>query len=194
MNPHATRSSYYPMWSLSDESLLTGLASGDRRSATAFVRRYQKRVFGLAFSILGDRQAAEDAAQETFVRAWRHAGAYDPRRGGVSTWLLTIARNVSVDMLRMRRHEPVDPEALLMQVNAGMSDSDEAARTDEVLELRRALSQLPRHQTRALVLAAFYGRTGREISEIEGVPLGTVKTRIRTAMMKLRVALEAIDD
>jgi RNA polymerase sigma factor (sigma-70 family) len=182
------------MWSLSDESLLTGLASGDHRSATAFVRRYQKRVYGLALSILGDRQAAEDAAQETFVRAWRHAGAYDPRRGAVSTWLLTIARNVSVDMLRMRRHEPVDPEALLMQVNADKSEPDEAARMDEVIELGRALAELPKQQTRALVLAAFYGRTGREISEIEGIPLGTVKTRIRTAMMKLRVSLEAIDD
>jgi RNA polymerase sigma factor (sigma-70 family) len=182
------------MWSLSDESLLTGLASGDHRSATAFVRRYQKRVYGLALSILGDRQAAEDAAQETFVRAWRHAGVYDPRRGAVSTWLLTIARNVSVDMLRMRRHEPVDPDALLMQVNAGRSEPDEAARMDEVIELGRALAELPKQQTRALVLAAFYGRTGREISEIEGIPLGTVKTRIRTAMMKLRVSLEAIDD
>jgi RNA polymerase sigma factor (sigma-70 family) len=177
------RSSYYPMWSLSDESLLTGLASGDHRSATTFVRRYQKRVYGLAVSILGDRQAAEDAAQETFVRAW-----------GPPTWLLTIARNVSVDMLRMRRHEPVDPEALLMQVNAGRSEPDEAARMDEVIELGRALAELPKQQTRALVLAAFYGRTGREISEIEGIPLGTVKTRIRTAMMKLRVSLEAIDD
>jgi RNA polymerase sigma-70 factor (ECF subfamily) len=94
----------------------------------------------------------------------------------------------------MRRHEPVDPEALLMQVNAAKSEPDEAARMDEVIELGRALAELPEQQTRALVLAAFYGRTGREISEIEGIPLGTVKTRIRTAMMKLRVSLEAIDD
>jgi RNA polymerase sigma-70 factor (ECF subfamily) len=97
------------MWNLSDESLLAGLGSRDRDAAAAFVRR----VFGLTLSILRDRGAAEEAAQETFVRAWRHASAYDPRRGTVAAWLLTIARNVSINMLPARRFDPIDPELLL---------------------------------------------------------------------------------
>src|SRR5918912_462152 len=98
---------------LSDESLLAGLGSGDPDAAAAFVERFQRRVFGLTRSILRDRGAAEEAAQETFVRAWRHASAYDPRRGTVAAWLLTIARNVSINVLPARRFDPIDPEVLL---------------------------------------------------------------------------------
>jgi len=101
------------MWSLSDESLLAGLGSGDPEAATAFVRRFQARVFGLALTMLGDREAAREVTQETFVRAWRHAGAYDPRRGRVASWLLTIARNVAHDSRRLRRDEPLDPQAIM---------------------------------------------------------------------------------
>src|SRR5690606_26961612 len=97
------------MWSASDEALLAGLASGDADAATAFVRRYQARVFGLALTMLREREVAEEVAQETFLRAWRHAGAYDPRRSGVATWLLSITRNLAIDRLRMRRTDPVDP-------------------------------------------------------------------------------------
>ncbi|HEY2640667.1 MAG TPA: sigma factor, partial [Streptosporangiaceae bacterium] len=84
------------MWILSDEALLAGLGSGDPEAAAAFVDRFQRRVFGLTLSILRDRQAAEEAAQEAFVRAWRHASTYDPRKGTVAAWLLMIARNVSI--------------------------------------------------------------------------------------------------
>src|SRR5919197_1650231 len=98
---------------LSDEALLAGLGSGDPDAAAAFVDRFQRRVFGMTLSVLRDRQAAEDAAQEAFVRAWRHAAAYDPRRGTVAAWLLTLARNVSINMLPARRFDPIDPELLL---------------------------------------------------------------------------------
>lgn len=178
------------MWSLSDESLVAGMASRDAQAVTAFVRRFQGRVFGLAVTILADRQAAEEAAQETFVRAWRHADAYDARRGAVATWLLTIARNVSIDMLRVRRQEPVDPEIMLTMIGA---DPGETSYEDKD-RVRNALRTLPAEQRRALVLAAFYGRTAREISEMDEVPIGTVKTRIRTAMSKMRTALEVTDD
>src|SRR3954454_15413703 len=82
---------------LSDEALLAGLASGDPDDAAAFVRRFQRRVYGLACTILHDDDLADDAAQEAFLRAWRHAVGYDPRRGRVAAWLLTIARNVAID-------------------------------------------------------------------------------------------------
>lgn len=184
------------MWSLSDETLLAGLGSDDPESAAAFIRRFQGRVFGLTLTILSDKQDAEEAAQETFTRAWRHAAAYDPRRGGVATWLLTIARNVAIDMLRMRRYDPVDPELVL----AMQGPSDERGpeewqvAADESQRVRRAIAMLPDEQKTALVLAAFFGRTAREISEMEGIPIGTVKTRIRTAMLKLRAMLEVRDE
>jgi RNA polymerase sigma factor (sigma-70 family) len=179
---------------LSDESLLAGLGSGDPDAAADFVRRFQRRVFGLTFSILRDRVAAEEAAQESFVRAWRHASVYDPRRGTVAAWLLTIARNVSINMLPTRRFDPVDPEVLLaLEAKRPPEDVIEGQVVEAEL-LREPLARLPRDQRRPLVLAAFYGFTAREISELDGVPLGTVKTRIRSAMLKLRSQLRVPDD
>src|SRR5947199_9763151 len=92
-----------PSDALSDESLLAGLGSGDRRAASAFVGRFERRVYGLALTVVGDRVLAEDVAQEALTRAWRHAEAYDPRRGSVATWLLTITRNLAIDAIRLRR-------------------------------------------------------------------------------------------
>ena len=182
------------MWNLSDESLLAGLGSGDPDAAATFVRRFQRRVFGLALSVLRDRGAAEEAAQESFVRAWRHASAYDPRRGTVAAWLLTIARNVSINMLPARRFDPVDPEALLAMEAERPSERGAEPRVEDRELLREPLARLPADQRRALVLAVFYGFTAREISELDGVPLGTVKTRIRSAMMRLRSQLRVPDE
>lgn len=178
---------------LSDESLLAGLGSGDPDAAAAFVRRFQHRVFGLTLSILRDRGAAEEAAQEAFVRAWKHASAYDPRRGAVAGWLLTIARNVSINMLPTRRVDPIDPELLAVQANGSVGSSPEDRVVNSEL-LRQALARVPEDQRRALVLAVFYGFTAREMSELDGLPLGTVKTRIRSAMMNLRAELGVSDD
>jgi RNA polymerase sigma-70 factor (ECF subfamily) len=182
------------VWKLSDESLLAGLGSGDRDAAAAFVARFERRVFGLTRSILRDRGAAEEAAQEAFVRAWRHASAYDPRRGSVAVWLLTIARNVSINMLPARRFDPIDPEVLLAM--EASKPRDEAASSQEIGSepLRAALRRLPEEQRRVLVMAVLYGYTAKEMSELDGLPLGTVKTRIRSAMMKLRAELGVSDD
>lgn len=185
------------MWNLSDESLLAGLGSGDRDTAAAFVARFQRRVYGLTVSILRDRGAAEEAAQEAFVRAWRHASAYDPRRGTVAAWLLTIARNVSINMLPARRFDPIDPEVLVaMEARRPREDGNEGDETRVVDSepLREALGRLPEGQRRALVLAVFYGFTAKEMSELDGLPLGTVKTRVRSAMMKLRSELGVPDE
>jgi RNA polymerase sigma factor (sigma-70 family) len=182
------------MRNLSDESLLAGLGSGDPDAAATFVRRFQHRVFGLTLSVLRDRGAAEEAAQDSFVRAWRHASAYDPRRGTVAAWLLTIARNVSINMLPARRFDPVDPEAVLAVEAQRPPERGTEARVEDRELLREPLAQLPADQRRALVLAVFYGLTAREISELDGVPLGTVKTRIRSAMLKLRSQLRVPDE
>ncbi len=179
------------MWSLSDEALVAGLAAGDASAATAFVRRYQARVFGLAVSMVGNRAIAEEIAQEAFTRAWRHAGAFDARRGRVSTWLLAITRNLAIDHLRAKRTEPLDPDSIreaesALWVTAAVQPGADPAPS----ELRESLAALPDEQRRALLLAALFGFTAREIGEIESIPLGTAKTRIRTATQKLAAAEE----
>ena len=179
---------------LSDEALLSGLGTGDADAATAFIRRFQSRVYGLVLMIVRDEGTAEDVAQETFVRAWRHARTYDPRRGRVITWLLTIARNLAIDVVRVRSAEPLDPDVVVTKLQrAGFASgpADEGFPPDERERVRRAMSDLPREQRRALFFAAYGGRTAQEISEIEAIPLGTAKTRIRTAMLRLSDSLES---
>jgi RNA polymerase sigma-70 factor (ECF subfamily) len=175
----------------SDEALLAGMASGDSRAATALVRRYQKRVFGLAYSVVGDVATAEEVAQEALLRVWRHAAVFDARRGAVSSWVLTITRNLAIDALRMRRSTPVDPDDFVMmtQMSHENSPEDAAMVADGAPAVRAALASLPDEQRRALVLAAVYGRTAVEISESEQIPLGTAKTRIRAGLQKMRAAL-----
>ena len=141
--------------------------------------------------MIGDPSGAEDIAQEAFVRVWRNAETYDPRRGSVATWVLTITRNLAIDAMRLRRAQPTDPDTMLVLAGAAVESSPEdvAAIRSEVDSVRRALRELSHDQRRALVLAAFYGRTAREISQSEGIPLGTAKTRIRDGLTKLRAAL-----
>lgn len=179
------------MWSVSDDALVAGLAAGDSDAASAFVRRFQRRVFGLARTIVPDDRAAEDVAQEAFLRAWRHAAAYDPRRGSVVGWLLTITRNLAIDAVRVRRPAIFDPAVLMgFDSDSGeRSPHDLAQLGDDTARLRAALMRLPEEQCRAIVLAGLLGYTAREVGEIEDIPLGTAKTRIRTALQRLRVAL-----
>ena len=177
---------------LSDEGLLAGMALGEQAAAVTFVRRYQRRVFGLAYSMTGDTGVAEDVAQEAMLRAWRHAPVFDPRRGSVASWVLTITRNLAIDALRLRRAVPTDPDDFAAAaLRSNEHDPEDAVRRGDVRELvRGGLEALPPEQRRAVVLAAVYGRTALEISESEGIPLGTAKTRIRTALIRLRASVE----
>jgi RNA polymerase sigma-70 factor (ECF subfamily) len=176
---------------LADEALVAALALDDRDAAAVFVRRFQRKVYGLAFVVTGDRMLAEDAAQQAFERAWRHAGSYDPRRGSVLTWLMTITRNVAIDAVRVRRPESVDPTALLglLPAAGGPDPEGSAVDADALDRIRPALDALPAEQRRAVLLATLAGRTTTEIGEIEGVPIGTAKTRLRTGLLKLAAAV-----
>ena len=177
---------------VSDEALLAGMAAGDQDATVAFVRRYQRRVFGLARSMTADSAVAEDVAQEALIRAWRHAPVFDPRRGSVTAWVLTITRNLTIDALRMRRAVPTDPDdfAATALLSLEHNPEDAVLRGDARHLVRRALADLSPEQRRAVVLAAVYGHTALEISESEGIPLGTAKTRIRSALTRLRAAVE----
>jgi RNA polymerase sigma factor (sigma-70 family) len=179
------------MWSVADDALVAGMAAGDSDAASAFVERFQRRVFGLAVTILSDARAAEDVAQEALLRAWRHAAVYDPRRGSVVSWLLTITRNLAIDSLRVRRPVAIDPDLLLNLAPpaAGRDPADVASVRDDIGRLRVALGGLPGEQRRAIVLAGVVGLSAREVAEREAIPLGTAKTRIRTALSRLRVAM-----
>jgi RNA polymerase sigma-70 factor (ECF subfamily) len=150
-------------------------------------------VFGCALAVVGDRGRAEDVAQEAFVRAWRHADVYDTRRGSVATWLLAITRNLAIDALRVERVRPADLVDILdlRLVDPTVGPDELAGRSSEVARAMTALRVLPEEQRRAVVLAAVYGRTAVEIGELEQIPVGTAKTRVRTGLIRLRSALGA---
>ena len=173
-----------------DEALLAGMGAGDAQAAAAFVRRYQGRVFGLALTIVGVAAIAEEVAQEAFLRAWRFSGSYDPRRSDVATWLLTIARNAAIDVVRLRRDMPYQPEVLVAMLSRQAVDPGREEQVTEADRVRTALRALPRDQAAAVVMATFYGLTAREIAARESVPLGTAKTRIRLGLSRLREQLE----
>ena len=189
MGSHADR--------LPDETLLAGLGAGDADLAVAFVRRFQRVVYGVALTVTRDPVTAEDVAQQAFEQAWRHAQVYDSRRGSVRAWLTTIAHNLAIDVLRARTSAPVDPADLPALLTA-VTDTPErlAVARDSAAGLRRALGQLPGAQARAVAMAGIYGMTARQIAVTESIPLGTAKTRIRDGMLKLRAALlpEDVDD
>jgi RNA polymerase sigma-70 factor (ECF subfamily) len=182
---------------LPDETLLAGLGAGDAELAVAFVRRFQGLVFGVALTVLGDRNVAEDVAQQAFERAWKHAQMFDGRQGTVRGWLTRIAHNLAIDVVRGRSSAPMDPSDLAMLITS-VADSPEriAVANDSAEGLHRALRRLPAEQARAVAMAGIYGMTARQVAEAEGVPVGTAKTRIRYGLQKLRAALlpEDADD
>jgi RNA polymerase sigma-70 factor (ECF subfamily) len=176
---------------LGDDALLAAIALGERDAVAVFVRRFQRRVFGLAITVTGDAALSDDIAQMTFERAWRHAGTYDARRASVATWLLTITRNLSIDAMRVRRSTPLDPHLLgeLLPPASDIDPAHAAVVADQLGRLGIELADLPIDQRRAVVLATVAGRTAKEIAEIEGIPLGTAKTRVRTGLRRLRAAM-----
>lgn len=167
---------------ISDESLIAGMASGDTDAMAAFVRRFQPRVYGLALRVVNDPGLAEEVAQDAFMRAWRHAATYDPARGRIATWLLTITRNLAIDAIRQRRDHPIDPEVMFTLITATHEPAYEGSE-----QLTAGLRALPADQARPIVLAVLYGWTAKEIADRERIPLGTAKTRIRRGLARLRV-------
>ncbi len=164
------------------------MAAGDERAAAAFVERHQGRVFGVALAITSNRATAQDVAQEAFLRAWRHAAVFDPRRAPATSWLATIARNLAIDALRLQRAVPVDPDdAVWLGIDSHEpAPADRAEHNEAVDRVRAALWTIPVDQRRALVRSAFYGQSATEIAEAESIPVGTAKSRIRLGLSKVR--------
>jgi RNA polymerase sigma-70 factor (ECF subfamily) len=183
-----------------DERLIRAAQRGDMASFNALVERHQRAVFNVTLRLLRDPGLAEDATQDTFVRAWT---ALDSFRGGlVRPWLLRIATNRGYDMLRSRARRPatsLDAELFEIEPEWTPQSTHEhpeahAARTELSIHLERALAMLPDDQRTAIVLSDVQGYAYEEIGEITGVAVGTVKSRISRGRARLREALRESDD
>ena len=176
---------------ISDNELLSAVARGDEQALAFIYDRYRLILFGLVLRILHDRQEAEDVLQETFLQVWRRAADFDAGRGRVFTWLVTIARSRALDRLRAlgsRARTAEEVVAHSPQDQAGDA-AKEAVQSEQGRIVRQALGELPEEQKRTLFLAYFEGLTQTEIAARLGDPLGTVKTRMRAGLMKLREVL-----
>jgi len=173
-----------------DLSLMARIESRDADALGTLYDRHAARLLGLARRILGESGEAEEVLQEVFLFAWRAAATFDPRRGNVLTWLLIATRSRAIDRLRSRRPATRPEVQSLEEIGDGPPSSEdvEAASTGREWEqlCREAIGSLPEDQRRALVLAYFEGLTHQEIAERTATPLGTVKTRVRLGLMKLR--------
>ena len=177
---------------LQDESLIARLVQQDVRALDTLYARYSRPVFSLALKILGDREIVEEVVQEVFLRLWTRAASFDPQRGKLLSWLLTITHHRAVDELRRRRSQPqVDglDEQLATAEEPASDPSETYARVEDKEAVQRALARLPEAQRRPIEMAYYGGLTQVEIAQTLREPLGTIKTRMRLGMQKLRVLL-----
>ena len=194
MNPLSPASTYGSDNVDEDRELVRRMSAGDTQALAQFYERWSRPVLALVVRLVRDPDDADDVVEDTFYQAWRQASRYEPSRGAVSTWIVTIARSRALDRLRSRRRlreEPLTPVTALDELSDSVSPdpsagAEEAERRERVAE---ALKELPPEQKEVLELAYFGGLSQTEIAERTGQPLGTVKTRTRLAGQKLRERL-----
>jgi RNA polymerase sigma-70 factor, ECF subfamily len=170
-----------------DGELIERIAEGDRAAFEELYQRYARAVLGLALRRLGDRGRAEDASQEAFVAIWRSARTYDPARGNGAPWLYAVARNAITDGLRRT------PEPAADVPDAPSGEPDPAMRAEEAWtawRVHRALEVLPDNERTVIEVAYWRGLSQSEIAQLLGIPLGTVKTRTRSALARLAQELD----
>lgn len=175
------------MANIDDAELIRRVRKGDESAFLALYDRYVGRVYGLTLHILGAPHLAEEATQDTFLKLWSRARQYLAERGPFLPWLLTIARHVALDRIRLESHRPalsgsIDPETVWQN----LPDSDSMTEEARWRSMYFAVQSLHPDQRKAIELAYYQGMSQSEIAEVLGWPLGTVKTRLRTAMESLR--------
>ncbi len=180
---------------ISDSDIIHAVARGDELALAACYDRYRLILFSLILRILHDREEAEDVLQEVFLQVWRRAGDFDEARGRAFTWLVTIARSRALDRLRSAGSRArLGEEAAQVPRDDVADAAQDALKSETSAVVRRALAELPDEQRTALFLAYFEGLTQTEIAARLGDPLGTVKTRMRSGMIKLREMLGRLRD
>jgi RNA polymerase sigma-70 factor (ECF subfamily) len=187
-----TRAAAAPESRLADQDSLARVARRDERAFAELYDRHARLVFSLALRILQDRADAEDVVQEVFAQVWSQAGRYDASRGSVAAWMLILTRSRAIDRLRAKRSRPDtagDAGAAEAVVDSAVAQDLELLSAEQVARLQQALKALPDAQRTALELAYYDGLTHVEVAARLAEPLGTVKTRIRQAVMKLRESL-----
>jgi RNA polymerase sigma-70 factor (ECF subfamily) len=173
-----------------DAELLRAIVRGDESAFAALYEQYSSILFGLLLRIVRDRPEAEDVLQEVFLQIWQQAANFDASRGRPFTWLVTLARSRAIDRLRSRDSRERTATAAAREVTEEIGDAvADAFRAEQSEIVRGALAEIPEEQRRTLLLAYFEGLTQTEIAERLGQPLGTVKTRMRAGMQKLRELL-----
>jgi RNA polymerase sigma-70 factor, ECF subfamily len=175
---------------LADEELMPLIGEKDPEAFEVFYDRHGGVAYSLAYRIVGEKAAAEDVTQEAFISIWRSGARFDRARGSVRSWMLSIVRNRAIDALRSRAGKApkltFDDDAVLEQRPSGEFTDDEAMRRETATEIRGALGELPGEQSKVIELAYFGGFSQSEISRMLGVPLGTVKGRMRLGLEKIR--------
>jgi RNA polymerase sigma-70 factor, ECF subfamily len=173
---------------LADEDLMSLAEGGDAEAFAVLYDRHSRAAYSLAYRMMGEKQAAEDLVQEAFLKVWRSAGSYRTERGSVRTWILSIVHNRGIDQLRSlasrrRTQEKVEASAPRSQLSEAFAESWRNSQREQV---REALKTLPEEQLKILELAYFSGYTHVEIAELLGLPLGTVKGRMRLGLKKMK--------
>jgi RNA polymerase sigma-70 factor, ECF subfamily len=178
-----------PLSANEEQALLQKLMTGDEEAIRTIYGRFARPIYSLGLRLLGSAEGAEELTQDVFLTAWRKAARFDASRGRLSTWLMAIAHNLAVD--RLRRENGAGRPTLVFVDE--LPERHTESEVDPILErdsARRAMASLSHAERSLLVRAYFHGLTAREIAETDHVPLGTVKTRLRTALIKIRRATE----
>lgn len=178
---------------LTDEALMLLTNHGDKEALGTLYDRHSRTAYSLAYRMMGERTAAEDLLQEAFLQVWRAAGSYRAERASVRTWILSIVHHRSIDQLRSvasrrRVHDRVEAEFSISQSSEAFAETWRNLQREKV---REALRVLPAEQLKVLELGYFSGYTHMEIAELLGLPLGTVKGRMRMGLKKLRKYFES---
>ncbi len=175
---------------LADEELMPLIGDQDPEAFAVFYDRHGGAAFSLAYRIVGERAAAEDVTQEAFISIWRSGARYDRTRGSVRSWMLGIVRNRAIDLLRSKAGRApkldFDDDSILEQRPATELTEEEALRHETAEEVRGVIGGLPGEQSKVIELAYFGGFSHSEIAKMLGVPLGTVKGRMRLGLEKIR--------
>lgn len=174
--------------------LAARLRERDPEALREVYERCGRVSFGFLVKALGDRGAAEDVQQQVFLEVWRRAPAYDPERGSLLTWVMTIARSRAIDHARRRVPEPLDPDAAASAAESGSQVESEVEALAERWRMRALLERLPEAEAALLRLRFYGGLTQSEIAAREDIPLGTVKTRMFNGLRRLREMIDAEND